>query len=112
MLKNVWFATSIWMALNLAPSLVSISIGILVTLVEILAGAVARNVVYLQTTTDGSIASYCLKACLSASRRCRNRSGVAEAGNGICPLALASGMAFFLPSFSYRRYSANVGSIA
>jgi hypothetical protein len=60
---------------------------------------------HLQTSTDGSIARYCLKACLNVSRCCRNRSGVAEAGYGICPLVLAAGMAFFLPSFSYRRYS-------
>ncbi len=48
--SNVWLAASVWMALALAASLISIRIGISVALIEILAGIVAGNLLGVQTT--------------------------------------------------------------
>jgi Kef-type K+ transport system membrane component KefB len=43
MFENIWFIASIWMALALIASLISIRIGISVALVEILVGVIAGN---------------------------------------------------------------------
>ncbi len=48
--SNVWLVASVWMALALAASLISIRIGISVALIEILAGIVAGNLLGVQTT--------------------------------------------------------------
>jgi Kef-type K+ transport system membrane component KefB len=47
--SNVWLAASVWMALALAASLISIRIGISVALIEILVGVVAGNLLGVQT---------------------------------------------------------------
>lgn len=46
---NVWLVASVWMALALLASVISIRIGISVALTEILVGIVAGNALHLQT---------------------------------------------------------------
>jgi Kef-type K+ transport system membrane component KefB len=48
-MDNVWLIASIWMALALAASLVSIRLGISVALIEILMGIIAGNLVHLHS---------------------------------------------------------------
>jgi Kef-type K+ transport system membrane component KefB len=48
--SNVWLVASVWMALALVASLVSIRIGISVALIEILVGVVAGNALNVQTS--------------------------------------------------------------
>ncbi len=48
--QNVWLIASVWMALALAASLISIRIGISVALVEILVGVIAGNFFGVATT--------------------------------------------------------------
>lgn len=48
--SNVWLIASVWMALALAASLISIRIGVSVALVEILIGVLAGNVLHVQST--------------------------------------------------------------
>src|SRR5436190_7579982 len=52
MTQNVWFIATIWMALALSASLISIWAGISVALVEILVGVIAGNFLGLHATTD------------------------------------------------------------
>src|SRR5260370_35035544 len=52
MTQNVWFIATIWMALALSASLISIWAGISVALVEILVGVVAGNFLGVHATTD------------------------------------------------------------
>jgi len=49
MMDNIWFDASIWMALALIASLISIRVGISVALIEILAGVIAGNFLDLHT---------------------------------------------------------------
>lgn len=49
-MDNTWFIASVWMALALAASLVSVRIGLSVALVEIFAGVLGGNVLGLHTT--------------------------------------------------------------
>src|SRR5713101_2850921 len=52
MTQNVWFIATIWMALALSASLISIWAGISVALVEILVGVIAGNFLGIHATTD------------------------------------------------------------
>jgi len=47
---NVWLVASVWMALALLASLISIRLGISVALVEILIGVVAGNIFHIHST--------------------------------------------------------------
>jgi Kef-type K+ transport system membrane component KefB len=48
--SNVWLVASVWMALALVASLISIRVGISVALIEILVGVVAGNAFHVQTS--------------------------------------------------------------
>lgn len=48
--SNVWLVASVWMALALIASLVSIRVGISVALIEILIGVAAGNFLGVHTT--------------------------------------------------------------
>ncbi len=48
-MDNVWLAATVWMALALLASLISIRVGISVALIEILVGIVAGNFLQVQT---------------------------------------------------------------
>ena len=50
MTSNIWLVASVWMALALLASLVSIKLGISVALIEILVGVLAGNVFGIRTT--------------------------------------------------------------
>ena len=50
-MENTWLVATIWMALALAASLISIRIGLSVALVEIMLGVFGGNVFHLQTNT-------------------------------------------------------------
>src|SRR5713101_3833992 len=52
MTQNVWFIATIWMALALSASLISIWAGISVALIEILVGVIAGNFLGIHATTD------------------------------------------------------------
>jgi Kef-type K+ transport system membrane component KefB len=52
MLDNVWFVTTIWMALAFIASLISIRLGISVALVEIFVGVLAGNFLGIHHTTQ------------------------------------------------------------
>jgi len=49
-MDNIWLIATIWMALALAASLISIRIGLSVALAEIILGIFGGNVFHLQTT--------------------------------------------------------------
>jgi Kef-type K+ transport system membrane component KefB len=49
-MENVWLVSALWISLALAASLISISAGISVALIEIMVGAVAGNVIGLPIT--------------------------------------------------------------
>jgi Kef-type K+ transport system membrane component KefB len=49
-MENVWLASSLWIALALAASIISIRVAISVALIEIIVGAVAGNVIGLDIT--------------------------------------------------------------
>ncbi len=49
-MSNVWLAASVWLALALAASIVSIRVAISVALVEIVVGAIAGNTIGLEIT--------------------------------------------------------------
>lgn len=48
--SNIWLIASVWMALALAASLISIRVGISVALIEILVGVLAGNLLGIRTT--------------------------------------------------------------
>jgi Kef-type K+ transport system membrane component KefB len=50
--QNIWFVAAIWMGLALAASLVSISTGISVALIEILVGVLAGNFLHLHASNE------------------------------------------------------------
>src|ERR1041384_6962172 len=52
MTQNVWLIASIWMALALSASLISIWAGVSVALVEIVVGVIAGNFLGLHATTE------------------------------------------------------------
>jgi len=49
-MSNVWLASSVWLALALAASIISIRVAISVALIEIIVGAVAGNTIGLEIT--------------------------------------------------------------
>ena len=49
-MQNVWLASSVWIGLALAASIISIRLAISVALIEIIVGAVAGNVIGLEIT--------------------------------------------------------------
>ena len=49
-MQNVWLASSVWVGLALAASIISIRLAISVALIEIIVGAVAGNVIGLEIT--------------------------------------------------------------
>lgn len=49
-MTNVWLASSIWLALALAASIISIRVAVSVALIEIVVGAVAGNTIGLEIT--------------------------------------------------------------
>ena len=49
-MTNVWLASSVWLALALAASIVSIRVAISVALIEIVVGAIAGNTIGLEIT--------------------------------------------------------------
>ena len=49
-MHNVWLASSVWLALALAASIVSIRVAISVALIEIVVGAIAGNTIGLEIT--------------------------------------------------------------
>jgi hypothetical protein len=49
-MHNVWFASSVWLALALAASIISIRAAISVALIEIVVGAIAGNTIGLEIT--------------------------------------------------------------
>jgi Kef-type K+ transport system membrane component KefB len=49
-MQNVWLASSVWIGLALAASIISIRVAISVALIEIIVGAVAGNVIGLEIT--------------------------------------------------------------
>jgi len=48
-LNNVWFIASVWMAVALLASLISVRVGISVALIEIVLGVLAGNFLHFQT---------------------------------------------------------------
>ena len=44
-MSNVWLASSVWLALALAASIISIRLAISVALIEIVVGAIAGNTI-------------------------------------------------------------------
>ena len=50
-MSNIWLASSVWLALALAASIISIRVAISVALVEIVVGAIAGNTIGLELTT-------------------------------------------------------------
>ena len=49
-MQNVWLASSVWIGLALAASIISIRVAISVALIEIIVGAVAGNIIGLEIT--------------------------------------------------------------
>src|SRR5208282_1798349 len=49
-MHNVWLASSVWLALALAASIISIRVAISVALIEIVVGAIAGNTIGLDIT--------------------------------------------------------------
>ncbi len=49
-MSNVWLASSVWLALALAASIISIRVAISVALIEIIVGAIAGNTIGLEIT--------------------------------------------------------------
>jgi Kef-type K+ transport system membrane component KefB len=49
-MSNVWLASSVWLALALAASIISIRVAISVALIEIVVGAIAGNTIGLEIT--------------------------------------------------------------
>jgi Kef-type K+ transport system membrane component KefB len=49
-MTNVWLASSVWLALALAASIISIRVAISVALIEIIVGAIAGNTIGLEIT--------------------------------------------------------------
>jgi Kef-type K+ transport system membrane component KefB len=49
-MTNVWLASSVWLALALAASIISIRVAISVALIEIVVGAIAGNTIGLEVT--------------------------------------------------------------
>ena len=49
-MTNVWLASSVWLALALAASIISIRVAISVALIEIIVGAIAGNTIGLDIT--------------------------------------------------------------
>jgi Kef-type K+ transport system membrane component KefB len=50
-MQNVWIASSVWLALALAASIISIRVAISVALIEIVVGAIAGNTIGLEITS-------------------------------------------------------------
>ena len=49
-MTNVWLASSVWLALALAASIISIRVAISVALIEIVVGAITGNTIGLEIT--------------------------------------------------------------
>jgi hypothetical protein len=49
-MQNVWLASSVWIGLALAASIISIRVAISVALIEIIVGAIAGNIIGLEIT--------------------------------------------------------------
>ncbi len=49
-MSNVWLASSVWLALALAASIISIRVAISVALIEFVVGAIAGNTIGLEIT--------------------------------------------------------------